>query len=65
MPLFKIKSPGNVNTFNRFFIDMVQFSFVIDMETVTSDLFYFPEDEPYSFSFMQAGFDSTFMIPGM
>ena len=46
---------------------MVQFSssFIINMETVTSDLFYFPEAEPYSFSFMQAGFDSTFMIPGM
>ena len=34
MPLFKVKSPGNVNTFNVFFAEIATFN-VIDTGTVT------------------------------
>ena len=64
MPLLKIKTPGNTSGFNSFFIDIAGFD-MVSTDMITNELFYFPEDEPYSFSFLQAGFESIFMIPGM
>ena len=50
MALFKVKSPGNVNAFNKFFMELASFNFV-DMQSVTLDLFYFPEMDPISLNF--------------
>ena len=50
MPLFKIKSPGNVNAFNEFFSEISSFK-VMETEEVTNGLLYFPEMDPISLNF--------------
>lgn len=50
MPLFKVKSPGNVNAFNAFFAELANFN-VVNTESITSDIFYFPETDAISLNF--------------
>ena len=64
LPFFNVKTPGNVNTFNVFFSEIVSFN-LIDTEFIDSMLFYFPEMDPISLNFQDAGFMNNFMIPGL
>ena len=50
MPLFKIKSPGNVNAFNTFMAELGTFN-VIDTEEFTASLGYMPEMDSASLNF--------------
>ena len=50
MPLFKIKSPGNVNAFNEFFSEISSFK-VMDTDKFTADFLYFPEMDAMSLNF--------------
>lgn len=64
MPLFKVKVPGNASAFNNAFKEMAEFE-VFDTSEATSEMMYFPEDDPLSLSLQQQGIDTTLMIPGM
>ena len=64
MSLLKVKTPGNASGFNGFLNEIAGFEF-FSTEFITTILFYFPEDEPYNFSFLQAGFETVFLIPGI
>ena len=64
MPLFNVKSPGNVNAFNDFFAEIANFN-IIDTEFVDSILFYFPEMDAISLNLMNAGFDNNLMISAL
>ena len=64
MPLFKIKSPGNVNAFNQFFAEIASFR-IIDTTALTAELFYFPEMDALTLNFQNAGYDTTLMIPSL
>lgn len=61
LPFFNVKSPGNVNSFNKFIADLASFDF-IDMNFITVAFFYFPETEPTSVQFENGGIESHFMI---
>ena len=61
MPLFKTKTPGNASGFNGFLIEIAGFD-IIDPTILNNELFYLPEDEAYSFSFLQAGFESIYTM---
>ena len=61
MPLFKTKTPGNASGFNGFLIEIAGFD-IIDPTTLNNEFFYLPEDEAYSLSFLQAGFESIYMM---
>ena len=50
MPLFKIKSPGNVNAFNAFFAEIANFN-VIDVSEYTEMMGYMPEMDAISLNF--------------
>jgi len=50
MPLFKVKSPGNVNAFNNFFAEIGGFNF-FDTESFTSEMMYMPEMDALSLNF--------------
>lgn len=50
MPLFKVKSPGNVNAFIDFFAEIGNFD-VVDTGSVTSELVYIPEVDAVSLNF--------------
>ena len=50
MPLFNVKSPGKVNAFNNFFVEMATFNF-IDADEIAKENFYAPELEPISLNF--------------
>ena len=41
-PLFDMKSPGNVNAFNKYFIEMASFD-MIDFTTINESYMYLPE----------------------
>ena len=62
LPLFKVKSPGNVNTFNELFLEISNFD-IVDTSTVNTKLIYWPEMDPISLNFQNAGFDSPLVIP--
>ena len=64
MPLFKIKSPGNVNAFNDFFAELANFN-VVDTTDYTNDIFYFPEMDAISLNFQNAGYDTNLVIPSL
>ena len=64
MPLFKVKSPGNVNAFNEFFTDTANFE-VQEFDSVSNDLFYIPEEDPVSVNFQNAGHESYMMITNL
>ena len=50
MPLFDVKSPGNVNTFNKYFGVVANFK-VVDPNDLTEEITYVPEIEPVSLNF--------------
>ena len=50
MPLFKVKSPGNVNAFIAFFAEIGNFD-VVDTGAVTSEFVYIPEVDAVSLNF--------------
>ena len=62
MPLYKIKSPGNINAFIAFFDQIASFEF-IDTSEYTSSFAYWPEMDGFSLNFKNAGFDSSLMVP--
>lgn len=62
MPLFKIKSPGNVNTFNAFFAEIATFN-VVETSSVSESFIYWPEMDAISLNFQDAGYDSPLIIP--
>ena len=64
MPLFKVKSPGNVNAFNNFFAEIGGFNF-IDIESYTREFMYFPEMDALSLNFQNAGFGDALVISNM
>ena len=51
MPLFKTKTPGNASGLNGFLIEIAGFD-IIDPDIINNELFYLPEDEAYSLSFL-------------
>jgi len=50
LPLFKVKSPGNVNTFNSFFSEIGGFNFV-DVVDYTQYYLYLPETDALTLNF--------------
>ena len=50
LPLFAVKSPGNVNAFVKFLQEIGGFNFV-DSDDFTSELLYFPEADAMSLNF--------------
>ena len=50
MPLFKVKTPGNVNAFNEYFGEIANFE-VIDPNDLTEEISYVPEIDPVSLNF--------------
>lgn len=64
MPLFKVKSPGNVNTFNEFFAEIATFN-VIETQAVSDSVIYWPEMDSFSLNFQNAGYDTPLVIPSL
>ena len=64
MPLFDIKSPGNVNGFNGYFIEITSYDY-INFDAINSKYMYMPEVDPFSLNFQMAGYDSVFIIPSL
>ena len=64
LPLFDLKSPGNVNAFNEYFAEIASFK-IIDVTGITADIFYFPEMDSLSLNFQNAGYDTTLIIPSL
>ena len=65
MPLFKIKSPGNVNAFNEFFAELATFD-VIDSKGILKSIdVYIPEMDAVSLNYQNAGYDTTLSIPSL
>ena len=64
LPLFKVKSPGNVNAFNNFFSDIGGFD-LVDVKDFTQEYLYFPELDAVSLNFSNAGFGSTLVISNL
>ena len=64
MPLFHVKSPGNVNAFNDFFAEIANFN-IVDTEILDSMLFYFPEMDAISLNMLNAGFENNLMISAL
>ena len=50
MPLFKVKSPGNVNTFADFMATLANIE-LIDTTSLKESLTYIPEIDPFSLNF--------------
>ena len=50
MPLFDVKCPGNVITFNAYFAEVANFEFV-DPNELTEEISYVPEIEPVNLNF--------------
>ena len=50
MPLFKLKSPGNVNAFIDFFSELTKFE-IIDTASMADGWFYFPEMDAIGLNF--------------
>ena len=64
MPLFKVKSPGNVNAFNEFMAEISNFD-LIDTKSINAELFYIPEMDSVSLNFQNAGFVNSLFIPSL
>ena len=63
MPLFKIKSPGNVNAFNEFMSEIAKFE-IIDTNALSLEAgIYVPEMDSFSLNYQNAGFDTSLAIP--
>ena len=50
MPLFKLKSPGNVNTFIEYLQELTKFE-VVDIPTLVDGYMYFPEMDSITINF--------------
>lgn len=59
LPLFKVKSPGNVNAFNNFFEEIGGFQ-LIDVSVYTEDIVYYPEMDAMTLNFQNAGLWNPF-----
>ena len=64
LPLFKVKSSGNINAFNNFFSELGGFDF-IDVTDYTQKYLYFPEMDAVTLNFQMAGFKSHLAIPNL
>ena len=64
LPLFNVKSPGNVNAFNDYFAEIANFN-IFDTANLDAMLFYFPEMDAISLNLMNAGFENNLMIPAL
>ena len=64
LPLFHVKSPGNVNAFNEFFAEIANFN-IIDTEIADEFFFYFPEMDAISLNLMNAGFENNLMVSAL
>ena len=63
MPLFDIKSPGNINAFNGFMSEISSFQ-IVDTQALTLDAnIYVPEMDSLSLNYSNAGYDTTLAIP--
>ena len=61
LPLFHVKTPGNVSSFMEKFENLTDFDF-FDLKKVTRSIMYFPEVDAHSINFLDAGIDSTYLI---
>ena len=61
LPLFKVKTPGNVQAFNAFFSEIGGFDFV-DVDILNDKLFYWPELDAININFQSMDFGSTLVI---
>ena len=50
MGLYNTKTPGSVNTFSEYF-DTVTSIEVLPSDEYVNDMYYIPEQEPYSLNF--------------
>ena len=48
--LFDMKTPGNVNGFNLFFVELSSFE-VIDFAKISQSITYLPECDPFTLNF--------------
>ena len=64
MPLFSVKSPGNVNFFSNFFQNLSSFSFV-DTNELTEQMMYFPEMDALTVNYQNAGYLNLYVIPNL
>lgn len=64
MPLFKVKTPGSVATFNNFFTSLGGFDF-IDTDLINQTFMFIPEIDGLSLNFQSLGFGSTLVISNM
>lgn len=64
MPLFSMKSPGNVNAFNDILEKTIKFDPVESAE-LTNELGYIPEMDPISINFQNGGYENNLMIPNL
>ena len=64
MPLFKVKTPGNASSFNKFFIEMISFE-LFETTMLTEQFIYLPEVDPLSLSLQEQGIESTLMVPNL
>ena len=64
--LFTIKSPGNVNSLMRFIAELAKFNILgIDFDQIVQDTIYLPEQEPFTLNFVNAGYNSSFLLPNL
>ena len=63
-PLFRTKTPGNVNAFNEIFVEFASFD-LIDLDGFSEMYMYFPEREPFDLNFMMCGYEKVQIIPAM
>ena len=61
MPLYDVRSPGNVNEFTGFLSELSNFD-LLDTESMNNEVFYIPEEDSVSLNFQNAGYDSTLAI---
>ena len=64
LPLFDVMSPGNVNGFNGYFIEVTGYDY-IDFDAINSWYMYMPEVDPLTLNFQMAGYDSVHIIPAL
>ena len=64
MPLFDVKTPGNVNSFNGFFIEMATFD-VIDTTEASNSFGYVPEKDAISLNYQMAGYDNNLVVSNL
>ena len=61
MHLFDVNAPGNVYEFFSYFNELSQFDFV-DVESLVSGDYYFPETHAINPKFVTAGYESQYVL---